>query len=64
MRVKELIDKLQEFNPEAEVFLVAHDADQEFSICWGGNDGEGITRQHTSSVSFYVDELCQSERAG
>lgn len=61
MNVKELIQKLQEYNPDALVDIVVHNRSQEFSICFGSSDG--VTKEYCDSVSFYVDALCQNERA-
>ena len=49
---------------EAEVNVVAHCKDEDFSICFGCNtDGEGTPKSETGCISFYVDSLCQSEKA-
>ena len=65
MKVKDLFDKLADFNLEAEVNVIAPNQSYDFSICWGGNsDAEGTPKEDTSGVNFYVDELCQSEREG
>jgi hypothetical protein len=65
MKVKELIKRLADFNPEAEVDVIANNHPHEFSICWGGHlDSEGTTKLNTTGVSIYVDDLNQSESAG
>ena len=61
MTVKELIEKLNTYNPEATVDVVAHNKGFPFSICCGG--GDGVRREDAPEVSFYVDDLCDSERA-
>lgn len=62
MKVKELIEKLSTHNQEATVDVIAHNKSFPFSICWGGG-GEGERREDAPEVSFYVDDLCESERA-
>ena len=63
MKNKDLIEKLKEFNPEAEVVAVAHNYPHKFSLAWGSTDGEGVTKEKTTTISLYVDELCQNETA-
>lgn len=60
MRIRELIEKLGEYNPEARVDVVVHNMSEEFSIAFGGMEGD--TKETTESVSFYVDRLCNSEQ--
>lgn len=60
MTIRELIKKLGEYNPEARVDVIAHNRSEEFSIVFGG--AEGDTKETTDSVSFYVDQLCDSEQ--
>ena len=55
----ELIDKLMDFNMDAEVEVIAHCKAYEFSISHDG--GEGCTKTDATCVSFYVDELCTNE---
>jgi len=62
MKVKELIEKLQAFNPEAETGVIAHNYNESYSITWGGGL-EGETKENCKEVNFYVDRLCQGERA-
>ena len=62
MKVSQLIKKLEEYNPDAEVDVIAMNRRQEFTITYG--DGEGCTKEICSHVSFYVDKLNQSEAAG
>lgn len=61
MKIKELIKKLQEFNPEAETKVIVHNYSEAFSITWGG-ESEGETKENCKGVAFYVDRLCQSEK--
>lgn len=59
MKVKELIQKLLDYNLDAEVSVVAHHIKEEFTITYGGN--EGSTQNNCETVSFYVDRLCNNE---
>jgi hypothetical protein len=59
MKVKELINKLLDYNMEAEVKVIAHSKEYDYSITFGG--AEGVEKHNTKEVSFYVDELCTNE---
>ena len=59
MKVKELIKKLLDYNMEAEVKVIAHCKEYDYSITIGG--GEGVKKHNAKEVSFYVDELCTNE---
>lgn len=59
MKVKELIEKLSEYNPEAEVKAVAHNYCHEFSISYGSSDG--ITKNNCDMVGFYINKLNSSD---
>jgi hypothetical protein len=59
MKVKDLIRKLQEYNQEAETYVIAHNKGYQFSITYGGSDG--ATKESCESVSFYVDDLDKPE---
>jgi hypothetical protein len=59
MKVKELINKLLEYNMEAEVKVIAHSKEYNYSITFGG--AEVIKNPTTKEVSLYVDELCTKE---
>jgi len=56
MKLKELIDQLSEFNPEADVNVIVDNYVYDFSLTWGMS--EGSEKENCESVSFYVDELC------
>ena len=60
MKVRELIEKLQEMNPEAPVLVIVHNRAEQFSLTWGG--GECCPKERASDVGFYVDRLCQHEQ--
>jgi hypothetical protein len=59
MKVKEFITFLQEYNPEAEVNIIAFNRNQNFTICFGNREGE--TKLSCLTVSLYLDSLCKSE---
>jgi hypothetical protein len=59
MKVKQLIQKLLDYNLDAEVSVVVHHTKEEFTISYGGD--EGSTQNNCESVSFYVDRLCNNE---
>lgn len=60
MLVKEVIEKLKEYNPEAEMTVIAHNKDFKFTFAFGGG-GEGVEKDNAETVSLYVDELCSNE---
>ena len=62
MKVKELIEKLQAFNPEAETNVIVHNHVELYSITWDGGP-EGETKETCKEVSFYIDRLCQNEES-
>ncbi len=57
--VKELIEQLMDFNPQAFVSVVVFNHTEDFSIAWGNS--EGTTKKTAEQVSFYVDRLCGNE---
>lgn len=61
MKVKKLITKLLDYNLDAEISVVAHCRQEEFTISYGG--AEGQTRKNCEIVSIYVDRLCTNEKA-
>jgi len=46
---------------EAEVKVIAHCKEYDYSITIGG--AEGVEKHNTKEVSFYVDELCGNEQS-
>ena len=60
MQVKDLIEKLSEFNPEAETAIIVHNCIETYSITWGGGS-EGELKKDCKQVHFYIDRLCQNE---
>ena len=61
MKVKELIEKLKKYNPEAETDVVAHCRSYKYSLSCGR--GDGCDETNCEEVSFYVDELCTNEKS-
>ena len=59
MTVKNLIKELLDYNMDAEVKVIAHCQKYDYSITIGGS--EGVEKNNTKEVSFYVDELCNNE---
>jgi hypothetical protein len=60
MNIRELIKKLLDYNLDAEVNVIAHNKEYDYSITFGG--AEGVEKHNANEVSFYVDELCQNEK--
>jgi hypothetical protein len=53
MKVNELIAKLREYNPEAEIDVVVNGFPKSFKICYGTSDG--CTPANCDSVDLMVD---------
>lgn len=51
MKVKELIEKLSQYNENAEVIITVNSQKTEFGLGFGGDDG--VTKETTKSVIFY-----------
>ena len=60
MEIKELIQKLNEYNPNAKIFVIVNNYREDFSIAYGSK--EGVTKADCDEVYFPVDRLCQDER--
>lgn len=60
MKVADLKKWLSDKKDNAEVGVIAHNKSYNFSLCLGGGS-DGGDNDYTE-VSFYVDELCQSEK--
>ena len=56
MKVKELIEKLNEYNQDADVKIYVNSIPQEFRICYGGS--EACTKSSCHEVSFMVGVAC------
>jgi hypothetical protein len=61
MTVKELIEKLRWFNPDAKVEVVVRNHGYKFSLSFGTS--EGCTKANCDEVNFWVDELCAKGEA-
>jgi hypothetical protein len=59
MNVRELIEKLSQYNQEAKVDVVTNNMSHEFSLSYDGWDG--CDKTNCEEVSFYVDATCESE---
>ena len=57
MTVKELINKLSEYNPEAEINVVVGGYEKPYTICFGG--AEGVTKATCEDVDFMVDDISE-----
>jgi len=61
-KVREVIEELGKYNPEADVGVLAMNRSHDFSLSCGGSDG--CTKENCDNVFFDVDALNQSEKAG
>ena len=52
MTVKEIIDKLSEYNSEAKINVVVDGYARPFTICFG--DSEGVTKTNCETVALMV----------
>ena len=59
MKVKDLITELEQYNLEADVNVIAHCKEFNFSMACGG---DGVEKHNCDTVSFYVDRLCTNEK--
>ena len=60
MTIKEIIDKLGEYNPEAEFNIVIDGFARPFKICFGGS--EGVAKTNCETVDLKVGDI--SNEAG
>jgi len=58
MTVRDLMRKLVEFNPDAEVEVVVNHETKfsEFSVAFGAFEPEGVNEEKTKKVSIYLIE--------
>ena len=61
MTVKELITKLLDYNMDAEISVVAHCKQEEFTLGYGSS--EDATKKTCDTVSLYIDKLCTNEQS-
>lgn len=63
MTVKEIIDKLGEYNSEAKINVVVDGFERPFKICFGGS--EGVIKTNCETVDLMVgnsnDEASEQE---
>ena len=59
MKVKELIEKLNEYNQDADVEICVNGMSQEFEICYG--DSEGCTKSSCNCVAFMIGMTCDEK---
>ena len=55
MTVKEIIDKLSEYNLEAEINVFVDGFDRPFTICFSGS--EGVTKANCETVDLMVGDI-------
>lgn len=56
MTIRELTKQLLDFNPDANIQVrVGNGSSVDFTLAWGALDGEGISKERTSSVSIYLE---------
>lgn len=57
MTVKEIIDKLSEYNLDAKFNIVVDGFDRPFTICFGIS--EGVTKANCETVDLTVDDISE-----
>ena len=57
MTVKEIIDRLSEYNLDAKFNIVVDGLDRPFEICFGG--AEGVTKANCEAVDLMVDDISE-----
>ena len=60
MTVKEIIDKLGEYNSEAKFNIVVDGFERPFTVCFGGS--EGVVKTNCENVDLMVGDI--NEEAG
>ena len=60
MTVKEMIDKLNEYNLEAKFNIVVDGFDRPFTVCFGCS--EGVVKTNCETVDLTVDNI--NDKAG
>jgi len=61
MKVKDLNALLATYNQDADVRVIVHNREYDFSLTTGG--AEGVTKGTMRDVGLYVDSLCGHENA-
>ena len=59
MTVKEIINKLSEYNLEAEINVFVDGFDRPFTICFGGS--EGVTKANCETVDLMIGDIGEEE---
>lgn len=55
MTVKEIIDKLSEYNPKAKFNIVVDGFDRPFEVCFGNS--EGVTKTNCETVDLMIGDI-------
>lgn len=55
MKVKDLIEQLEQYNQEADVFVTSNYKYIGFTLAYGG--GEGVEKENCETVSIYPNNL-------
>lgn len=58
MKIKDLLNELTTYNPEADFEIFVNDKPAEFEICCGG--AEGVTAATCTHVTIFID--CTSDK--
>ena len=61
MTVKEIIDRLSEYNIDAKFNIVVDGFDRPFEICFG--DSEGVTKANCDAVDLMVGDIGEESDA-
>ena len=57
MKVREMIEKLSEYNPEANFCVVVNNYPTDFEICYGTS--EGCTKENCDSVDIMINGVSE-----
>jgi hypothetical protein len=55
MKVRDLIEKLKQYNQDAEVFVISNFKHIGFTLTYSGSDG--VEKENCETVSIYPDDL-------
>ena len=61
MKVKEMIDKLSEYNLDAKFNIVVDGFDRPFEICFGNS--EGVTKINCETVDLMIGDIGEESNA-
>lgn len=59
MKIKDLLDELATYNPEAEFEIYVNDKPVEFEICYGS--AEGVKRYNCDHVTIFANSTTDVE---